>query len=72
MATIPRTLRPGTRLDCNVRGRTFTAAFHSRNDDGTLRIDPPRGVTYHHVTAAQVKKVHRWDPYATQITDERS
>lgn len=67
---LPATLEPGTLLDCNVRGRTFTAAVVVRTSTG-VQVDPPAGITYHHVTATQVKKVHRWDPTSTQVTEER-
>jgi hypothetical protein len=68
MAKLPANLKPGTRLDCNVRGRVFTATVLARTPTG-VRVSPPSGITYHHVTAKQVARVHKWDPYATQITE---
>jgi hypothetical protein len=66
---LPRNVRPGTRVDCNVKGRKFAATVMERTPTG-LRVCPPRGCTYHHVTARQVTKLHKWDPAVTQITNE--
>jgi hypothetical protein len=63
---LPAEIKPGTRVDCNVRGRCFTAGVVERTATG-VRVDPPAGITYHHVLAAQVKKLHRWDPARTQV-----
>lgn len=69
MAKLPAKLKPGTRLDCNVRGRTFTARVVERTPTG-VRVSPPVGISYHHVTARQVVRVHKWDPYASLVTEE--
>lgn len=64
---LPRKIASGTRVDCNVGGRMFSATVEERTPTG-VRIRPPKGHTYYHVTARQVTKVHKWDPYASQIT----
>jgi hypothetical protein len=48
--------KPGRRVQCNVRGRIFEAEVLERTAEG-LRIAPPRGISYHHVSARQVRKV---------------
>lgn len=59
-------VKPGDRVECNVRGRHFTATVVARSTEG-LEVEPPKGVTYRHVTARQVVKVLRWDPRRTQV-----
>lgn len=48
---------PGDEVTCNVKGREFRATVVEKVDTG-LKITPPHGVTYHHVTARQVRKRH--------------
>lgn len=66
---LPQTLKEGTLVTCNVRGRVFTAKVESRTPTG-VRVDPPKGITYREITARQVTAVHVFDPYATQLTHE--
>lgn len=66
---LPTKIKRGTRVDCNVRGRKFTATAVERTPEG-LRIQPPKGYTYYHVTPRQVTKLHKWDPAITQVTHE--
>lgn len=53
-----RSLKPGERIRCNVRGQVFTARFmgHSLSSPGTFKVDSPdpQSVTYRHVTARQI------------------
>lgn len=67
MASISR-VKPGDTVDCNIKGRQFSAKVVAHDGD-TLRIDPPKGITWHRVTARQVTKVYRWNPRLTQITE---
>lgn len=62
-------IRPGDLVACDVRGRTFTARVLDV-DAGSLRIDPPSGITYHLVTARQVRKRltrDTWNPSQSQV-----
>lgn len=52
MAPIGR-VKPGDQVQCNIRGRIFWATVLERIDGG-LKIEPPHGVNYFHVTARQV------------------
>lgn len=47
-------IRPGDRVECNVRGRRFWAEARELEASGRLRIIPPAGITYYRVTARQV------------------
>lgn len=67
MASISR-VKPGDTVDCNIKGRQFSAKVVRRDADA-LVITPPRGITWHRVTARQVTKVHRYDPRKSQITE---
>jgi hypothetical protein len=66
---LPRTLKPGTRVTCNVKGRVFTATVVERTPTG-VRVQPPKGITWREIKARDVKSVHAFDPYATQVTTE--
>lgn len=63
---LPKTVRPGTLVDCIVRGRAFQATVLERTPEG-LRIQPPYNCSHHYIDAIDVKKIHRWDPNMTQI-----
>jgi hypothetical protein len=51
-------LKPGQRIQCNVRGQSFTARFMGASlaSPGTFKVDDPdpKSVTYRHVTARQI------------------
>lgn len=53
-----RSLKPGERIRCNVRGQVFTARYlgPSPSSPGTFKVDDPnpKSVTYRHVTARQI------------------
>lgn len=51
-------IRPGDQLECNVRGREFTAVARGEAHNGTIQVEPlTRGITYRRVTARQVVRV---------------
>lgn len=61
MRKLPRHVPEGTLVDCNVRGRLFTATVEERIKGG-LRVSPPRGITWRVIKTSQVVKLHTWDP----------
>lgn len=62
-------IKVGDVVRCEVRGREFEAGVIEVLPSGHVLLAPPRGVTYHRVTARQVRKrVARaaFDPTTTQ------
>jgi hypothetical protein len=48
-------IKPGDRIEANVRGLVFTATVAERLP-GEVRIEPPRGISYMRLTARQVRR----------------
>lgn len=65
-----RGIQPGDVVRCDVRGRTFDAPVLVVSGNEIV-VDPPAGITYHRVTARQVRaRITRggFDPASTQKT----
>lgn len=59
------TLRPGLRVQCNVKGRVFEATLIERDEQvrGGWRVEPDSSnVTYYHVRGRDIKMVERRGP----------
>ena len=60
-------LKPGRKVQCNVRGRVFWCTLLTRSQGG-WQVTPPKGITYHHVTTQQIRAAApRWHPADTQV-----
>jgi hypothetical protein len=59
-------LKAGREVEINIRGRVFWATLLARTSSG-WNIQPPRGISYHHVTTQQIRTAAKqWSPEDTQ------